>query len=159
MRNFLASVIAVFAVASAATSAAFDYSAYKPSSIQGIISEHHDTFLKDAEEIDYSFSGVVFKYRVAVEYTGKLRDMDSDKKFFLDQWVKSVQYDSAFVDLYKREMLVREDGEDHWIPVQEQLLPYMEDELAEGSKFHLYVAFIGTSKGKWVFLATDFDAR
>ncbi len=62
------------------------------------------------------------------------------------------------IELYKHEFLVREGGEDLWIPVQEQLLPYMGTELKVGEEFALYIVLAGTVKGKWVFLATEFAA-
>lgn len=158
MKKLLTGTFIILLSTSVSLAGEFDYSAYEPSSVPEIIEEHRDIFFKEGEMVDFHFSAILFKYRITVEFTKKLREIKPEKKLFVEKWVKSFKYDPAFIDVYKHELLIQVDGTDYWIPIQEQLLPYMGNELVVGSKFDLYIIFVGTVKDKWMFLATEFNS-
>jgi hypothetical protein len=153
---FILSIIVPILFVFAMPSEAFDKSAYIPSSMPQIINENKDVLLM--EGVDYSISAALFKYRITVSFTKELREINADTKTLIEMWAKSLNR-KPYADMYKHEFLVQIDGVDYWIPMQEQVLPYMGNELEIGDNFTLYIVLIGAVKGNWVFLATEFEAK
>jgi len=157
---FKKNIISLFFVIITVSSAqAFDYKAYKPTTINQIIKEHQGTFFQDGEIFDYFISAYTFKYKINVKFTKKLREISPDTKELINRWGKSLKVDSNFIELYKHEFLVQQGDNNYWIPVQEPLLPYMGNEVKVGGEFEIYIFLIGTVKDKWVFLATEFQVK
>ena len=46
---------------------------------------------------------------------------------------------SAFIQLYRRELLVKIENQEFWIPIQELLLEPLAEELPKGGELDLYV--------------------
>ncbi len=99
---------------------------------------------------------MMFKYRIRVPFTNESREIGPEKIKFIEMWVNALVRIPELIKLYKHEILIKSEDKDYWIPMQEQVLPYMNKELKIGKQFDLYIILAGTIKDEWVFLATEF---
>ena len=135
---------------------AFDYNSYKETSFDKVLSTHARDFDSD---IDIGISAVAFKYNSKIKFTNKFRKLSKTRKIFLSQWIKALGQPKEFIEQYKSEFLVKSGQLETWIPMQEQVIPYMNKEIIPKQEFNLYYIFVGAKKGKLVFLGTEFKAK
>lgn len=151
MKKYLLVITLLFSQAANA----FDYKSYNVSSFEDIIAEHQSDFGSD---VDVGISAISFKNKTKVTFTNKFRKITATRKQFLQYWAKSLKQ-AEFIKHYESEYLVKNGDFELWIPIQKQVLPYMNKELKVGQEFYLYHIFAGTNKGKWIFLSTEFQTR
>lgn len=135
---------------------AFDYKSYIETSFKKILSTHKGDFDSD---IDIGISAVTFKYNSKIKFTNKFRELSKTRKIFLSQWAKALGHPIKFIEQYKSEFLVKSGQVEIWIPMQEQVIPYMNKEIITNQEFNLYYIFVGAKKGKLVFLGTEFKVK
>ena len=78
-------------------------------------------------------------------------------KFSVPLQALSLGQSKEFTDSYKYEFLIQEGDTEIWVPMQEQVLPYMAEELTIGKSFEVYYILAGINKGDWLFLGTEFQ--
>jgi hypothetical protein len=142
----------------------FPYDDFKPRKLSDIIEQNigvqkgsmKDVKGKDQIIIDADPLPSV----VRLTYTGKTRAAASDRKNYLNLWLKSFNKNAEFNDVYGVEMLVGEGSTQHWLLVQKQLLPAFEKEISAGEPVDLYLIRLGgflTDKGwDWMFIVEEF---
>lgn len=135
---------------------AFDYKSYTETSFEKVISTHENDFESD---IDIGISAYTFKYKSKIQFSNKFRALTGARKIFLHQWVKALGQSKEFVEQYKSEFLVKKSEFEIWIPMQEQVIPYMNKEITPNQEFYLYYIYVGAKKGELVFLATEFKVE
>jgi hypothetical protein len=63
-------------------------------------------------------------------------------------------------ELFRTEGKFLEDGVEYWLPVQSQLIPYMQDELTIKDEVTLLLVWAGMTKFddqlEWIFLVNNF---
>jgi hypothetical protein len=134
--------------------AEFNYKRYRPYSLAQAVADHtHD------EEADWVIAAGSFKYRVRVTYTGQRRDIKVSVRQLIANWVKSLDLSPKILDLFKQEILVREDGSQYWLPIQEELLPHVAREIRTGDLVDLYIMRVGSTQTESVFIVNEFQAR
>lgn len=138
---------------------AFDYAAYKEIALSTMLQERSKDECRETAENEFIYSAYAHKYRFKTKFTRELREIGEDKKLYLERYGKSMRWNQDVVKLYKREFLVIENGKEYWVPVQEQLLPYMGREIEVGKLFELYVAVIGSASNECIFIATEFKSN
>jgi hypothetical protein len=141
-----------------AAAANFDYAAYQRSTIPDILARHAATECRPAAPREFVLSAHAYKYRIITTFSRELRPLSEDTKEFLRRYGTSFEWNQAVIQAYRREFLVTDGGREYWVPVQEALLPVMGDELKKGQRFELYVAVLGATHQRCVFVATEFDA-
>ncbi len=96
-----------------------------------------------------------------VEYTGQSQPIGEIRQELIRKWLKTLGKDKSTVELFEREYLFREDGIDHWIPVQAKVAAYFDDELTVGQPVELFVVWVGAhyagAEITWVFIANEFS--
>lgn len=135
---FCVAVILVGPFAPGVARTAFNYNRYRPYSLAQAITDH-----PHGERADWVIEAGSFKYRVRATYTGQQRGIKANVKQLIANWVKSLGLDATLLDLFKHEILVREDGSQYWLPIQEQLLQYIVQELRPGDMVDLYIMRVG----------------
>lgn len=140
---------------------------YKPRTLSEII-ELTNGLLKDSSEspIIYLENSPEYQYpsQVHVIYTGEFREISVIHQFVIDLWTGPSGDKTEFTDLFKQEARFVEGNMEYWIPVQEPLIPYMENELEVNGKTIIYVLWIGASlestveEADRVFLMNEFRA-
>ena len=159
MINRLILLAVVFVLLPFAAAAEFDYSAYKRSTISGILENHKSTDCRKQAEPNTIISAIAHKYRIVTKFSRDLRALSKDGNELLRRYGKQIPSNQHVVEMYRHELLVQENGVDYWVPIQEQLIPAMGDELKQGERFELYVALIGSLNNRCVFIATEFNAN
>jgi hypothetical protein len=100
--------------------------------------------------------------QVRVIYTGTTRKLSGARKEHLDEWAKTFGVKPEVLALYESELLVLECSNEHWVPVQKQVLRHFERELKKGDPVTLYTMFAGGRKidgaWNWFFLVNEFQA-
>lgn len=98
--------------------------------------------------------------KIKVKYLGKKRDITSPKKTVIWLWIKTFGGDERFLDLFTKEVLVSEEKKKYWIPIQKQLIPYLDNEIQVGEDFYIYIRWPGASVGtfttNWTFIINEF---
>jgi len=134
---------------------------YEPATIESIKAE----FEEEASGI-YIGGWSLYPYPV---YQVKVINLDSCRKisksrtFLLSKWSDSFMTEDKdlFISMYKHECLFSEGTDEYWMPIQEQLIPFLEDEVAEGEEATIYVRWIGvnreTAEIDWVFWISEFN--
>jgi hypothetical protein len=98
-----------------------DWARYKPGSLRQYIRDKTPAALDGVTPEEKVFAvGAPNPIRARVVFLGKTRPLPPGRIQFIGGWARSQRLDSAEVmDLYKREVLVREGQTRFWIPVQE----------------------------------------
>ena len=136
---------------------------YQPRTLQEIIaanqSDAHDLY----ENSIFINFGDPYPSRVEMIYTGQFREISPSKQLLALTWGQSFFSSlspTQLADLFAQEGLFTENGVEYWLPVQTQLIPYMQDELTEGEPVTLLLVWVGiTNWGgviEWVFLVNNF---
>jgi hypothetical protein len=159
MLSRLTVLVVTLVVVASSGAAEFDPTAYNRSTISGILEKHKATECRKFTEPTTVISGATYKYRIITNFSRDLRPLSKDAKELIKRFGKSVPSNQRIVEMYQNELLVQENGADYWVPVQEQLIPAMGDELKQGQRFELYVALIGAINNRCVFIATEFNAN
>ena len=132
---------------------------YKPRTLGEIIKAHSDPQL--LERTDMMLTGDTFPSRVKVIYMGTSRKITPARKQHLDMLVTSFNVEPEVISRYETEMLFIEGTEEHWLPIQKQLIPFFEKELKKGDVVVLYAEWVGAKKisGKWewIFIVNEFQ--
>jgi len=152
-------ILSVFSPA--AWSGEFNYASYAQTTLQDIITEEQNQSSRQAEakgnsnviQLDCS----VPKYLVECRYSNTRRPISDSKKNLIILWMEMLRIDSALTSIYQQEILVTEGAKEYWMPIQEKLNPYMNQELAENDTIDLFIILIGKIETEFVFIVTEFD--
>jgi hypothetical protein len=133
------------------------WDAYVPRTIGAVISQHES----DAAKTDRYFTSDSFPSRTQVMFLGKKRSLPKERALFLDQYFKTVKQ-PEFRKLFKFEVLVREGSQEHWLPIQTDIISAFMDEVKPAGKVEVFVTWFGATRigGKleWIFTINEFQA-
>ena len=132
----------------------FNYDAYQPFSIQKVIDVNHEQ-----QGRDFDIVASPLKYRVAVQYLGEQRKIRPHVHELIRMWAKAVQLGADVPATFKREIHVREADREYWLPIQQVLIPDLQKECRRACAADLYVMWLGSAKGDWVFIVNEFQVR
>jgi len=162
MRNLVIFGIAMFVVLPASWAGDFKYASYTQATLQDIITEeqHHHSY--DQAAAKTSADGIqlecrVSKYRVPCCYTNVQRPISEVKKNVIKLWMETLKIDPKLASLYQQEIQVTEGTRAHWIPIQEQLFPFINKELVKNDRIELFILLIGKVESEYFFIATEFE--
>lgn len=153
--------VAMFIVIPDSWSGEFNYASYTQTTLQDIITEEQNYSYvqadanKNADCIQLECR--VSKYRVSCCYSAIGRPISEKKKNVIKLWMEVLQIDPRLASLYQQEIRVTEGTRDHWIPIQEQIFPYINQELIKNDTIELFIVFIGKAGSEFVFIATEFE--
>ncbi len=139
---------------------------YKKTTLNQIILEeksHLDSSDKVGTYV-YNATSLTNPYSVNLIYKDKYRKILPQTKQFLTMWAKSLSIDSKNIALYEEEVLfVESNGNEHWMPIQKQLVSYLKKEATSDDYVNLAIMWAGTYKKStgynWVFLINEFNAQ
>jgi len=162
MRNLAIFGIAMFVVLPASWSGEFNYASYTKTTLQDIIAEeqnHHsfDQVAAKKQANDIQLECRVSKYQVPCSYSDIQRPISEKKKNVIKMWMETLKIDPKLASLYQHEIQVTEGTRTYWIPVQEQLFPFMNKELVKNDTIGLFILLIGKVESEHVFIATEFE--
>src|SRR4030042_1107476 len=143
MRKLAIFGIALFVVLPSSGSEEFDYASYTQTTLQNILSEEQNHSHGKAEARLYAdliqLEGRVTKYRVSCCYSDIRRPISEKKKNLIKIWMETLQIDPKLASLYQQEIRVSEGKREHWIHIQEQLFPYINQELVRNDTIELFI--------------------
>jgi hypothetical protein len=111
---------------------------------------------------DYAILGLVDAVAATVQYSSQFRPLAPSREVLFSFFTASTNSEQikTYAALFKQELLVREGETEFWVPIQEPLIPYMEDELEVGQLMTIYVRLLGTvqvdQNMEFVFLLNEF---
>ena len=100
--------------------------------------------------------------RVHAVYTGQSRPLDQRHQAFIIAFASTSVGNDQYATLYQREYRFTANGQDWWLPAQNQVATYFAKELKAGQTVTLYVRNAGgfrlSDSWDWVFLVEEFDS-
>jgi len=143
---------------------------YQPRTLDQIIKDHAAKVLDDPDILmnfpDGSTAVLTrdsFTSKVKVTYTGKSRSISPKRKEIISNWLTVTYPDrrDEYLKQWDTEFLFTEHLIEYWLPVQNQLIQPLQEEIKKGDDVTLYVAWVGARKesGKvdWVFFVNEFE--
>lgn len=126
----------------------FDVDRYQPATLTDVV----------ARQPSASGVSVVrdIPIRAKVVYSGQFRGLPADTLRVLEAWSMVMRVPLAGTTFH-REVLLHEGPRAFWVPVQEVLVPAMQDELERGEIIQVFAIYIGQIDGRHVFLINAFD--
>lgn len=152
MRRLVASAMLLVACAwagpiAAGRAFAFDYSRYRPGQLRDIADEiPHDRDLTVTTDVPV---------RTPVSYLGEIRPLQKDSRRLIGAWEKATGVPGV-LDMFRREVKVRQRSLNYWLPVQEPVAATMLAELAPGDEIEVFTICIGRVAGRALFLVNAF---
>lgn len=143
-------------------SSGFDYDRYQPGTLASIIEEFEAEIESERDQnmLLYPYVDV----RADVIYTGESRPISEERLAIWHAFLFAFLYDrfETLSSLYEMEFRFVENGMDYWLPVQSQLIPYLEDEAKVDQEITLFIKWIGVNSMAdpeeidWVFWVNEF---
>lgn len=103
-----------------------------------------------------------YGYLLLVEYLGEYRDIPKRKKTFMDASFKTIGAYDRMKNLFEKEVLVKGDTGNHWLPIQKELFKYWPKELSKGDSALIYIRVLGSiddlPEKKWIFTINSFNS-
>jgi hypothetical protein len=162
MRKLKIFGMAMCVVLPASWAGEFDYASYTQTTLQDIMIVEEQNHSHDRVEANKYADCIqlecqVSKFRVLCGYSPVRRPISDKKKNAITLWTETLKIDPKLASLYRQEMLVTEGTRDHWIPIQEQLLSYIDDEFVKNDTIELFIILVGKVESEYVFIATEFE--
>lgn len=137
------------------------YERYRPRTLYEIVREHADPEMMTKKEGSMILTGDTLPSKVRVVYTGESRKIPSARKQHMDMLTTSFNVSPKVIEQYGTELLFKEGGDDHWLPVQEKLIPFFEKEVKKGEAVTLYAEWVGAKNiggvWEWIFIVQEFQ--
>jgi len=141
-------------------SAQEQWDAYQSRTLGQIVKLHALELGESRAQVTFLLTAESFPSKVRVVYTGKSREITPRRREVISEWAKARKVSKEVVDLFEHELLFVEGSKEYWIPVQEQLIPYLRRDVKTGETVELLVIWIGARKEmrqvEWVFLVNEF---
>jgi len=161
MRKLAIFGIVMFVVLPANLSGEFNYGSYTKTTFHNTITEEQNHSYDQAVAKKYAdciqLECQVSKYRVLCCYSNIRRPISEKKKNIIKLWMETLKIDPKLASLYQQEIQVKEGTRVHWIPIQEQLFPFINQELVKNDTIELFIILIGKVESEFVFIATEFS--
>jgi hypothetical protein len=133
----------------------FKWQDYKPFTIKQAMAEFSHEPING-----YAFDFGFMKYKVKVIYSGKSRAINKDTQDFIGLWHKAIGENPKIADSFEHEILVQEESQEYWLPIQEILLKPFENEIKSSQKVDLFIMFLGIMKnGDYFFVVNEFQGE
>jgi hypothetical protein len=125
-----------------------DDSSFKLSTISQIIKEN-GVSETDRKHTPNTFAESLSNpgFKVEVIATGKSRELSKSIKAFLQIPSQSIQSKKEYFSNFTKEILVKENSREYWIPVQKQVFSYLEKEVKKGQKITILIRYYGSLVG------------
>ena len=124
---------------------------------------HKSAVAQEKAEKAMLLTGDSFPSKVKLIYMGRSRPVGPERQKLLAGWSKALK-DSLppnVVELFKSEMLFKENGTEHWIAVQKPLLEFLPKEVKANQQITGFIIWIGAIKVQgqwdWLFAMNEFD--
>ena len=137
----------------------FDYSAYYPSKLIDVAKEYEkviDGEIKVAMGQPHILIESLSKaIRVKAEFCDEFRPLIKEHKEVVEKWLKSFGY-GKYTGIFQSEIKVKEDGIEYWLPIQEQLIPFLQKEIHPNEITEFYIVYYGAYNYDHVFVINEF---
>jgi hypothetical protein len=125
------------------------------------IAEDADDLKRAPGKGQFVFRGEILSSVVRVTYTGESRKLSDERKKFIELWAGSYSQDPNYAGMFQSEFLFKEGAQEYWLPVQQQVAKFFEQELKKGDAVDLYLVRPGGLRVKdkldWIFLVEEFQ--
>lgn len=130
-----------------ATPTADTWDRYTPNTLANLIELTSEHLVSAQYPALYIEASPEYQYpsQVEVIYSGEFREIDPAKQFLIETWGGTISPEVAerIKGAFQQEVLVIEAGIEYWIPVQEVLIPFLEDELESGDEALIFILWVG----------------
>jgi hypothetical protein len=103
-------------------------------------------------------------YRIEGIFLSEQRPMPPVRTELIRKWWGVMfKIGDQFTRLFEKELLFEVEGTQYWMPVQNQVIPYFQNELTTGDKIDLYVMVVGTidkeDQHEWIIIVNEFQKK
>ena len=110
---------------------------YQPGTLQGV---EQQLAPPKSEGVGTTPTGLPVK--ATVLYGGESRPISDVNRDAIATFAKS---QTNVAELFSEEVLFTEEGKDYWLPLQKQMIPFVEQELTQGDQVELLALWVGYS--------------
>lgn len=133
--------------------AQFNFGQYRPATLDSLTKRHQGLMSK---KNDLNLAKINPHYRVTVLYGDSIRPTELNTERLIKKWFKSVLRQDYLDGLFSKEMLFFENDTTYWIPVEQSLIEYFEEEVSPGDRVEIYMTLIGATKKRLVLTLNEF---
>jgi hypothetical protein len=137
---------------------------YFPRTIQEVALEEPDTDMMGDMSETMKIYGDIRPSRVRVIFADSTRSFPANRKEILRQWaMRYAGFPEGYTEPYQQEILVTENGVEHWMAVRENGLAAIKESLKAGGSVDLYLIRVGSAleEGLWapILLVESYEPR
>lgn len=104
-----------------------------------------------------------YGYLTIIESLESVRKINANKLVWITSIFKSFGITYNAKGIFENEVLVRANGNKYWLPIQNELLGYWEDEMRLNNKGLIYLRAFGSTndieENKWLFTINSFNSN
>jgi len=139
----------------------FDYSKYHPSKLTDIAKEHDKSLELDSKNAPPGKAFICIEaapnaIRVKAEFCNEFRTPSEEHMKMVKSWLKALGHEK-YIGLFQHEVKLREDDIEYWLPIQEQLIPFLQREINTGEIAEFYIVYYGAYNFDHVFVINEFQ--
>ena len=138
----------------------FDYEKYHPSKLIDVTKEYDKVIDGDLKNVPRGNAFILIEalsraMRVKAAFSNEFRIPSEEHITVVKAWLKALNREN-YLDLFRHEVKVREDNIEYWLPIQEQLIPFLQKEIHPGEIAEFYIVYFGANNFNHVFVINEF---
>jgi hypothetical protein len=138
----------------------FDYERYHPSKLIDVTKEYDKVIEGDLKNVSRGNAFILIEalsraVRVNAAFSNEFRIPTEEHITVVKAWLKASNLEK-YLDLFQHEVKIREDNIEYWLPIQGQLLPFLQKEINPGEIAEFYIVYFGAYNYDHVFVINEF---
>lgn len=103
-----------------------------------------------------------WQYEIPVIYSGYIRPIAEYKRGCISAWaeIRGILFNTSII--YHNEILISEDENKYWLPIQSELIPFLKTEVAAGDTMLIGITVVAAANDvpeeMWIFLIDAFTS-
>jgi hypothetical protein len=139
----------------------FDHSRYHPSKLIDVAKEYDKVIEADIKNAPAGKAFILIEslsraIRVKAEFTNEFRTPSEEHITVVKAWLRAFEREK-YMDLFQHEVKIREDNIEYWLPIQEQLVPFLQKETRPGEVAEFYIVYLGAHNVDHVLVINEFQ--
>ncbi len=140
----------------------FQYDAYTSSVLSDVAKDYDRIIDEDWAKVPSGKDFVLIEARpapikVKLVFCNEVRPLTKEHRQIVQGWLTSKGAATVYKDLFQKEIRVREDQIDYWLPIQDQLIPYLRKEIQTNEMAEFYITYFGAYNHDHVFVIHEFQ--
>ncbi|MBM4339441.1 MAG: hypothetical protein FJ110_07835 [Deltaproteobacteria bacterium] len=139
----------------------FDYTAYQPSKLIDGVKEYDKVIEEDFKNVPAGKAFILLEaksraIRVKAEFCNEFRTPSEEHTTVVKAWLKAFKRE-RYTDLFLQEVKIKEDNIEYWLPIQEQLISFLQKEIYSSEIVEFFIVYFGAYNFDHVFVINEFQ--